>query len=307
MTQAKRHTKIRHGSRAVDVLLYTIMALLALVTVYPVVFILSNSLSDPQAVMKGQVWLWPVGFSLEAYGRVLASSAMIRAFFNSVTYTVVITAGNVLVSLMCAFGLSKKDMLARKPLMFFIVLPMWFSAGLIPSFITMTKLGLYGSLWAVFLPSMLSIYNIILARTFVSSLPGALMEAAQIDGASVPRTFFQIVVPLSKPIIAVLGLYTALAAWNTWFAYLIYVPSKPELHPLQYFLVKALLWGNAQATLELESMLDHTAMANRLRMAAVANQLKYAVVIVTTVPIMLVYPFVQKYFVQGAMLGSLKE
>lgn len=302
-----RRNRIKHGSRAVDVALYTIMTLLALITVYPVLFILANSVSDPQAVTRGQVWLWPVGFSLEAYKRTLSSTAMIRAFFNSVGYTALITMLNLMVSMMCGFGLSRKGLVGKRALTLIIVLPMWFTAGLIPTFITITQLGLYNTLWAVVLPSALSVYNIILARTFVSGLPDALMEAAQIDGASVPRTFFQIVLPLSKPVMAVLGLYTALAAWNNWFSYMLYLPSRPEMHPLQYFLVKALLWGNTQATLALETQLDHTALANRLRMAAVANQLKYAIVIVTTVPIMMVYPFVQKYFVQGAMLGSLKE
>lgn len=299
--------KIRQGSLAADIIIYALVALIALATVSPFVFILSSSLSDPQLVAAGKVWLLPKGFSLLAYARIVKSSAMLRAFFNSVFFTVVITMLNVLNSIMCGFGLSKKGLLGRKMLVIYILIPMYFNAGLIPAFININRLGLFNNILAIILPSAISIWNIILARTFISGLPPALIEAADIDGASVVQIFLQIVVPLSKPIIAVLSLYTALAAWNAWFNFMIYLPTLSQWHPLQYFLVKALLWGSTQATLQLESQLTITEIMDRLRMAAVAAQMKYAVVVVVTVPIMLVYPFVQKYFIQGAMLGSLKE
>lgn len=300
---------IRPGSVIVDVVLYTIAILLALVTVYPLLFVLSNSISDPQTVLEGGVWLLPKGFSLDAYKFVLSSVALGRSFLNSVLYTVLITVVSLVNSMMCGFGLSKRGLLWRKGIVIYLVIPMWFTAGLIPTFVTITRLGLYNSLWAVFLPSFVSIYNIILARTFISSLPESLIEAAHIDGASVPKVFVSIVLPLSKPIMAVLGLYTALAVWNAWMPYLIYLPGKTENHPLQYFLVKVLLWGDTRRSLNLDSAtsLSMEAMMEQLRAAAVMAQLKYAVVVVTTIPIMLVYPFIQKYFVQGVMLGSLKE
>ena len=290
-----------------DILIYGIIGIVALVTVYPFIFILSNSFSDPLMVQSGKVWLYPIGFSTAAYQRVLGSSAMLRAFLNSVLYTVIVTLASVTISMMTGFGMSRKGMLGRKFMTVYLLIPMFFSAGLIPSFIIINKLKMYNTLWAVILPALCSIWNIILARTFIARLPQALFEAATIDGASVPQIFLHVVIPLSKAIIAVLSLYTALWAWNQWFNFLIYTPSLADWHPLQYFLVKALLWGNTQNTLKLESQMSVTQIADRLRVAAVASQIKYAVVIIATVPIMLVYPFVQKYFVQGAMLGSLKE
>ncbi len=304
---ARNKNKIRQGSLLADILIYAFIGITALLTVYPFIFIVSNSLSDPLMVQSGKVWLYPIGFSTEAYQRVLHSSAMLRAFINSILYTVIVTFGSVLISMMAGFGMTKKGMLGRRFMTVYLLIPMFFGAGLIPSFIIINKLGMYNTLWAVILPPLCSIWNIILARTFISRLPQALFEAATIDGASVPQTFFYLVIPLSKAIIAVLSLYTALWAWNQWLSFLIYTPGLAEWHPLQYFLVKALLWGNAQNTLKLESQMTVTEIADRLRVAAVSAQLKYAVVIITTVPIMLVYPFVQKYFVQGAMLGSLKE
>lgn len=301
-----RQNRVRHGSIAVDILIMLGMIALGLLTIYPVWYVLINSLSDPQAVMSGSVTLLPKGFSVDAYRKTLSSSAMIRAFFNSVGFTAVITVLNLFISMTCGFALSKRGLVWKKGLTFFVVLPMWFSAGMIPSFITMGKLGLYNTIWAIILPSSLSVYNIILARTSIVGIPSTLYEAAEIDGATVPQVFFNIVVPLSKAIMAVLGLYTALAAWNNWFSYVIYLPKHTELHPLQYFLVKALLWGNAQTELKAD-MTDFAQAAERIRGAAVAAQMKYAVVVCGTLPIMCVYPFVQKYFVKGVMLGSLKE
>ena len=304
---ARNKNKIRQGSLLVDILIYGIIGIVALVTVYPFIFILSNSVSDPLMVQSGKVWLYPIGFSTAAYQRVLGSSAMLRAFLNSVLYTVIVTLASVTISMMTGFGMSRKGLLGSKFMTVYLLIPMFFSAGLIPSFIIINKLKMYNTLWAVILPALCSIWNIILARTFIARLPQALFEAATIDGASVPQIFLHVVIPLSKAIIAVLSLYTALWAWNQWFNFLIYTPSLADWHPLQYFLVKALLWGNTQNTLKLESQMSVTQIADRLRVAAVASQIKYAVVIIATVPIMLVYPFVQKYFVQGAMLGSLKE
>ena len=303
---ARNKNKIRQGSLLVDILIYGIIGIVALVTVYPFIFILSNSFSDPLMVQSGKVWLYPIGFSTAAYQRVLGSSAMLRAFLNSVLYTVIVTLASVTISMMTGFGMSRKGMLGRKFMTVYLLIPMFFSAGLIPSFIIINKLKMYNTLWAVILPALCSIWNIILARTFIARLPQALFEAATIDGASVPQIFLHVVIPLSKAIIAVLSLYTALWAWNQWFNFLIYTPSLADWHPLQYFLVKALLWGNTQNTLKLESQMSVTQIADRLRVAAVASQIKYAVVIIATVPIMLVYPFVQKYFVKGVMIGSIK-
>lgn len=303
---APKQNRVRHGSLTADIIIYAIMIILGLLTIYPIWYVVINSFSDPQMVQKGAVTIWPIGFGIDAYKKVLASSAMIRAFFNSVCWTGIITVLNLFVSMSAGFALSKKGLVWKKGLTFFVVIPMWFSAGMIPGFINITNLGMYNTLWAIFLPSALSVYNIILCRTSIMGIPSTLYEAAEIDGATVPQVFMNIVLPLSKAIMAVVGLYTALAAWNNWFSYVLYLPSHAELHPLQYFLIKALLWGNTQSELKAD-MTDFAQAANRLKGAAVAAQMKYAVVVCGTFPIMCAYPFVQKYFVKGVMLGSLKE
>ena len=203
---ARNKNKIRQGSLLVDILIYGIIGIVALVTVYPFIFILSNSFSDPLMVQSGKVWLYPIGFSTAAYQRVLGSSAMLRAFLNSVLYTVIVTLASVTISMMTGFGMSRKGMLGRKFMTVYLLIPMFFSAGLIPSFIIINKLKMYNTLWAVILPALCSIWNIILARTFIARLPQALFEAATIDGASVPQIFLHVVIPLSKAIIAVLSL-----------------------------------------------------------------------------------------------------
>jgi putative aldouronate transport system permease protein len=210
-------------------------------------------------------------------------------------------------SMLAGYALTKKGLVFRKFFIMYLLIPMYFSGGLIPSFIIMSKLGLYNTVGAIILPSIIGIYNIILARTFISGLPESLKEAAIIDGAGEIRVFSQIVLPLSKPIIAVIGLYTALAAWNAWFNYMIYMPQKTNLHPLQMFLTKVLIWGNMNSVLSLGENVDPAVLKNKLLMAAVGSQIKFAVMVVATVPVILVYPFVQKYFIKGALLGSLKE
>lgn len=302
---SKRHpNRIKDGSRVSDVIIYIIAVLLGIITLYPLIFVISNSISDPVASATGQVWLWPVGFSTAAFEYVFQSPALWRAFFNSIVYTVVITVGQLFFDMMVAYGLSKKGLLGRKWIVMYILIPMWFSAGLIPIFINMTQLGLYNKIWSVILMSMFGTYNCILARSFINRLPSELMEAATIDGASVPHIFFKIVLPLSKPIMAVLGLYIALGAWNNWYSYMIYLPTKDELHPLQYFLVKTLIQAQS-ASAGLGMTMEQTMQS--LQLSYILPQLKYAMIVVAVVPIMCVYPFVQKYFVKGVMLGSLKE
>ncbi len=302
---SKKHpNRIKEGSRLADIIIYIVVVLLGLMTLYPVVFVISNSISDPVASATGQVWLWPVGFSTAAFEYVFQSPALWRAFFNSVIYTVIITAGQLFFDMLVAFGLSKKGLVGRKWIVLFILIPLWFSAGLIPIFINMTKLGLYDSIFSVLLMSMFGIYNCILARSFINRLPHELFEAATIDGASVPHMFFKIVLPLSKPIMAVLGLYIALGAWNNWYSYMIYLPTRSELHPLQYFLVKTLI--QAQSSVGGLGMTMEQTM-EMLKLQYILPQLKYAMIVVAIVPIMCVYPFAQKYFVKGVMLGSLKE
>ena len=302
-----KKSRISHGSITADIFIYAAIGLLSLITLLPFIFVISASFSTPREVSAGNVWLLPKGFSLLAYERLLKSTAIWRAFANSVFFTGSITVLNVINSMLAGYALCNKDMPFRKTIIIYILIPMYFSGGLIPSFINMINLNLYDTLFAIILPGVISIWNIILARTNISGIPSSLREAAIIDGASEVGVFVRIILPLSKPIMAVLGLYTALAVWNSWFNYMIFLPSKTDWHPLQMFLTKALIWGQMNATLQLGENLDPEVMKQKMLMSDVGSQLKYAVMLTATVPIIIVYPFVQKYFIQGALLGSLKE
>jgi len=302
-----KKNRIRQGSLAVDIIIYVFIGVVALITLYPFILIFSNSISSPVECASNSVWLYPKGFSLKAYKQILQSVSIGRSFLNSVIYTVGITFLNVLNSMFAGYSLSVKGLFGRKFIVMVIMIPMFFSAGLIPTFIVISNYGMFNTLWAIVLPSTVSIWNIILARTYISGLPGALKEAAIIDGAGDFDVIFKIVIPLSKPIMAVLALYTALAVWNQWFNFLVYLPSHDELHPLQMYLTKCLIWGNMSNVLKMEGNIDPEIIKNKLLQAAVGSQLKYAVIMVASIPVIMIYPFVQKYFIQGALLGSLKE
>ncbi|MBE6884919.1 MAG: carbohydrate ABC transporter permease [Ruminococcaceae bacterium] len=302
-----KQNRIKQGSVLVDVIIYTFIGIVALVTLYPFILIFSNSISNPVECAANTVWLYPKGFSLKAYGQILNSDSILRSFLNSVGYTVLITFLSVLNAVFAGYALSVKGLFARKYIVLFIMIPMFFNAGLIPTFIIISRYGMFNTLWAIILPSIVSIWNIILARTYISGLPAGLKEAAIIDGANDFDVIFKIVIPLSKPIIAVLALYTALGVWNQWFNFLVYVPSLEDWHPLQMYLTKTLIWGNMSNVLKMEGNIDPELIKNKLLMAAVGSQLKYAVIMVASIPVIMIYPFVQKYFIQGALLGSLKE
>jgi putative aldouronate transport system permease protein len=305
-TRGPERNHIRRYSLAVDVVIWVLVGVISLVTLYPFVYILSMSISDPLEVASGSVWLLPRGFSLKAYGEIIASERIVRSFFNSVLYVVTITFLCVLNSLVAGNSLAKSTLLFRKGIVIYILIPMFVGAGLIPTFIVMTRLGMFNTLWAIYLPAMVSIWNIILARTFIAGLPHSLREAAYIDGATETQVLRLIVLPLSKPIIAVLSLYEAIGVWNMWLNFQIYMPAAVQWHPLQMVLTQSLLWGDVATALQLDPNIDPDTIKEKLKLAAVGAQLKYAVVIVATAPVMAIYPFVQKYFTQGVMLGSLK-
>jgi putative aldouronate transport system permease protein len=307
VVKRKKNRKIQTGSYIVDLFIYIIIGFIAFTTLFPFIFILSASISNPLNVISGDVWFLPIGFSLKSYERIFSSATIMRAFGNSVFFAVIITFLNVLNSMMAGYALNKSKLVFRKSIVLIILLPMYFSGGLIPGFIIMSRLGLYNTLGAIILPSIVSIWNIILARTYIAGLPSSLREAAFIDGAGVLRIFISVILPLSKPMIAVLALYTALGAWNSWFNYMIYLPKLTQWQPLQLFLTKVLIWGNANATLSLGSETDPLMIQNKLLAAAVGAQLKYTVMVVASVPVICIYPFVQKFFIKGALLGSLKE
>jgi putative aldouronate transport system permease protein len=303
----KNKTYSIYGFNLIDIFIYVFLGILAITTVYPFIYVISNSVSEPFEVAANKVWFFPKGFSVAAYKRIMSLKIIYRSFFNSIFFTATITFLNVFNSMLAGFALTKRGLVVRKYIVIYIMIPMFFHAGLIPTYITIGNYNLFNTIWVIILPSIVGIWNIILARTYINNLPDGLREAAKLDGANDFQLLTRIIVPISKPIIAVLSLYTALGAWNSWFNYMLYLPTRPELHPLQFFLTKVLLWGEMQATLHEGEGIDSELLLQKMKLAAVMEQFKYVIIVVATLPIMSVYPFLQKFFIKGTLLGSLKE
>ncbi|CAM3280044.1 putative aldouronate transport system permease protein [Paenibacillus catalpae] len=294
-------SKIREpfGDRVLLVTIYVLLGALTLTVLYPLLYILSSSLSSPNAVVSGQVWLYPVEFSLKAYKSIFQSSQLMLGYYNSIVYTVVGTFINVSFTVLMAFPLSQRMMAGRKYIMILMMITMFFSGGLIPTYLLVKNLHLLDTRWALWLPSAFSVFQVIIARTFfMSSIPTELQEAAQMDGCRDTRYLWSIVLPLSKPILAVMTLMYAVGHWNAYFDALIYLRSE-HLFPLQYVLRNMLILNAADP-----EMLANT--AQKLRDQGFEQVLKYALIVVACVPVLIMYPFVQKHFVKGVMIGSLK-
>lgn len=293
------HRVRRQGRDVVfDAILYSICAVLLLIILYPLWFIVIASFSDPSAVAGGHVWVWPVGFTLDGYDELLKQPKVWLGYRNTIAYTVVGTLIGLAVNIPAAYALSRKDLWGRKGLMGLYVFTMFFSGGLIPIFLTVQQAGLYNTFWVLVLPFSVSAYNIIVARTFFeTSLPPDLWDAAQIDGCGNLRFFFTMALPLSKAVISVIALWTAVGQWNSYFNALIYIRDE-NLYPLQLIMRNILITNQNFAALG-------TGEAAMIAMRR-ANLVRYAMIIIATVPIMCVYPFIQKYFDQGVMIGAVK-
>lgn len=288
----------RHRTLSVsDILIYLVMIFVIIITLYPFVYVLSMSISDPRYVLADTIWLYPKGFSLESYKKVFENEEIWTAYYNTVFYTVVGTALNILFTMLAAYPLSRRTFFARNWIMVIIVITMFFGGGLIPSFLLIKELGLYNTRWAVLLPGLTSAFYIIITRTFFQSIPDSLTESAKIDGANDIGILMRIIIPLSKPILAVLSLFYAVGHWNSYVSAMIYLPN-PKLQPMSLYLMKILVQNN-------DSMME--GMTDQIDRALFAAQLKYAIIIVTILPILLIYPFLQRFFVKGVMIGSLKE
>ena len=286
-----------------DTVYYTISAVilgfLLLIVAYPIIFVLSASFSSGDAVATGKVLLWPVEFSLEGYEAVFRNPDVVHSFFNTVIYTLVGTAINVFMVMIAAYPLASRKLKGRGALMFRFTFTMFFSGGMIPSYIQVLQLGLMDNIGAMVLPGALSVYNMIVARTFIqSSIPYELYEAASIDGCSDARYFFSMVLPLSKAVIAVIALFSAVGHWNSYFSAMIYL-NDPNKYPLQIILREILIMNKVDLSMVMDPEMQ-------IAMAHTADVLKYSLIVVATVPILVVYPFVQKYFVKGVMIGSIK-
>ena len=242
--------------------------------------------------------LLPKGFSLQAFKLVFSNMEVWRSYYNTIWYTVVGTAISVLLTLMAAYPLSRKQFCLRKPLSVFFSISMFFTGTLVPMYLLINNLGLYNTRWAIVLPTGAAAYYIIIARTFFSGISDSLYDSARIDGAGEMKILWKVYMPLSKPVISVLILYYAIQQWNSYFNAMIYLPGRRDLQPLQIYLMKVLINN--------ESAVDGGAMGSAAQ-SMISTQLKYVVIVVALVPILCVYPFLQKYFTTGMTLGAVKE
>lgn len=275
-----------------------------LIVFYPLVYMVSASISDPKLVGSGEMWLFPKGITFDGYKRVFENTSIWIGYGNTILYTVVGTTINLVVTLPAAYALSRKDFIGRNFFMGMFMVTMFFGGGLVPSYLLVKQLGMIDTIWAIVIPSAASIWNIIVSRTFFqSSIPKELQEAAQIDGCTNMRLFVKIILPLSMPIIAVMALFYGVGNWNSYFSALIYLNDSAK-YPLQLVLRQILVLQQMAA--QGGGAIDASTAAAMNSKAEIAALVKYAVIIVATVPIIAIYPFLQRYFVQGVMIGSVK-
>jgi putative aldouronate transport system permease protein len=271
-----------------------------LIVLYPLVYIVSNSLSDSKAVLANEVLLWPVGCNTSAYQIVLANKQIGKGYLNSLLYVVAGTTLSVLLTMLLAYSISRKEFYGRKTLTKIVLFTMLFNGGTIPLYLVVRSVGIYDTPWAMVLPNAMSVYNVIIARTFLKeNIPDELYDAAQIDGCSDIRFFFQIVFPLSGAIVAVLALFYAVGQWNKYFDALLYLQNQ-SLYPLQIVLRNILIINRDIDP----SMIADAAVAAKAQ--GMSEVIRYAVIVVASAPLLAIYPFVQKFFVKGVMIGSVK-
>ncbi|GIP28388.1 putative ABC transporter permease protein YtcP [Paenibacillus sp. J23TS9] len=273
-----------------------VMLLLSAAMLYPFVYMLAISLSGDVYVMKGEVTLWPKGWNLRMYELVLGDPKIWTSYRNTIIYTLLGTAIAMLVTSMGAYALSRKDMMFHKGFTLLIVFTMFFGGGMIPTFLVVRSLGLVDTIWGMVLPGAVSTWNLILMRTFFSGIPKELEESGRMDGLNDIGIFFRIIVPLSKPVFATISLFYAVGIWNNFLYPLLYLRSQ-ELFPLQVLLRNLVLAGSVSSGQVTQIGGDNL---------VVEDSLKYATIMVSTLPILILYPFVQKYFVKGSMIGAVK-
>ena len=293
--------KIKQGSKVIDVIFIAIATFLCFITLYPMYYVLIMSISDPIEVATMNVHFYPKGVILDSYKVIFRDAKMWLAYVNTIIYVVSGTFLCCLTSVLAAYPLTSKNLFFRKWIVRYLIIPMYFGGGLIPTFLLMNRLGLYNNRWAIIIPSAVSIWYIILTRTYFMSIPSSLKESAFIDGANNFHILFQIYVPTSKPILAVIAIYSLVGIWNSWFNAMIYLPNE-ALHPLQMYLQRVLVQQSVDLT---KLPMDDVEAAIALMLSN--TQLKYAIIIFTVLPIIFTYPLFQKYFIKGTMLGSLKE
>lgn len=296
-----KRKKFVNQDKVFDGVNLVLMLFLLIVFVWPLWFVLIASISDPAQVWQGNVILFPKNITLDAYKEVIQYETIWTGYRNTIVYTVLGTIINLVLTVCGAYPLSRRDFAPRKFLLIILMVTMYFSGGLVPSYLVVNKLGLVDTIWAMIIPNAVSMFNIIITRTyFINSIPDELYEAAQLDGANTAQYLFKVVLPLSKPILAVITLFYAVGHWNDFYSALIYINSQ-QLLPLQSVLRKLLL--STQMTLQITSSMSPDEI---MRKTQLAQTLKYSSIIVSTVPVLCFYPLVQKHFVKGIMVGSVK-
>ena len=286
------------ADRIFDIVNYAVLTLVLLIVAYPLYFIVIASVSDPVAVYAGKVIFWPQSFTWEGYERILSYEAFFTGYRNTIIYTVIGTAINVLVTIPGAYALSRKDLVGRNIIMLLITFTMIFNGGLIPSYLLIMELKLYNTMWALILPVAVSSWNLIVARTFFQqTIPDELLEAAVLDGCTNTQFFLRIVLPLSKAIIAVMVLFYAVSHWNSYFNALIYLKTMSK-YPLQLVL-RNILFENSMG----DMVEDASTLAAQQRLG---DLIKYGVIMASSLPLLILYPFLQRYFIQGVMIGAVK-
>ncbi len=302
----KKSIRMCREDRVFGVINSILLILFSVITLYPLLFVVSASVSDPVAVSAGKMILWPVGLTLRGYQYILQYAEIWTGYANTLFYTFVGTIINLAVTLTCAYGLSRRDVPGNGIVMTLFLITMYIGGGLIPNYMNLRMLGLINTRWVLLLPGAVSTYNLIVSRTFFSStIPWELHEAAFLDGCSDFKLFTKVVLPLSAPIVVVMALYYGVGHWNSYFGAMIYIKDR-ALYPLQVFLREILSLSTfASAAME-SGTLSAEEMAAMLQEAETANLVKYGVIVVSTLPMLILYPFLQKFFAKGVMIGAVK-
>lgn len=287
------------GDRVFNVMIYVVLSVITLVVLYPLVFVLSASFSDPQTVLRGEMLLWPKGVNLNSYAKIFQNHDILTGYSNTLLYTSIGTLINLVMTILGAYPLSRKDFVGRNAIMAIFVFTMFFGGGLIPTYLLIKDLGMLNNFWVMIIPNAVSIYNIIIMRTFFQqSIPYELQEAATIDGCTNIQILSRIILPLSMPIIAVMILFYAVSHWNAFFNALLYLSDKNKF-PLQLILREILIQGQ---TSDMVKMSTESAIKQQREVEGI----KYAVLVVANIPVLILYPFLQRYFVKGVMIGAIK-
>ena len=305
MELIKRHNRVKMPLSSVffEIFLYTLMVLLGCITVYPFINVLAISLNESNDTVKGGIYLLPRVWSFESYRQIFQLSGLVTAFRNSILRTLLGAATTTFLTTMLAFTLSRREFIARKLFSGMFVVTLYVSGGMIPGFLLIRNLGLIDSFWVYILPGLVATWSTFVVRSYIDTLPQSLQESAKIDGANDFVIFFKVIFPLCTPVLASIGLFAAVGQWNAWFDTYLYNPNNPELTTLQFEMMKILMSTEALRNLASSGNQNDLELMSKL---VSPESMRMAITVVATLPILLVYPFVQKYFVKGLTLGSVK-